>query len=104
MCRVMPVVAAQLDSGPSPHCLTRSLWQLEAHEVHRRGLLSVFAVQVFVSDGVDPRPTFDLDKQPVFDADQPPISRASSRLRSCGSGYSISIVAFQLPPSGTSAA
>jgi hypothetical protein len=33
-----------------------------------------------------------------------PIRRASSRRRSFTSGYSISIVAFQLLPSGTSAA
>ena len=68
--------------------------------MHRRGLLVVLAVEVFVGDRVDARVALDLDEDPVLDADQP----ASSRLRSFGSGYSISIVAFQLLPSGTSGA
>jgi len=39
---------------------------------------------------------------PVDPVSSTPMSRASSRFRSLTSGYSISIVAFQLVPSGTS--
>ncbi len=70
MGRVVGVVAADLDAGAGLDRRHHGGRELEAHEVHGRGLLVVLAVQVFVGDGVDARLAFDLDEHAVFHADQ----------------------------------
>jgi glycerophosphoryl diester phosphodiesterase len=69
--RVVGVVAAQLDRGAGLDGLHLRRRELEAHEVHGRGLLVVLAVQVLVGDGVHAGVAFHLDEHAVLDADQP---------------------------------
>ena len=87
------------DRGAATQPLAHRRIELEAQEMHRRGLLVVLALEVLVGDGVHAlaaaRPA------PRRAARCPSARRACAGARAA-SGYSISIVAFQLPPSGTS--
>ena len=71
MCRIVGVVAAELDLRTGAHGLAHVLREFEANEVHRRGLLVGLALEVFVGDRIDTRVAFDLDEHAVLDADQP---------------------------------
>ncbi len=51
--------------------------QLEAQEMHRRGLLVVLALQILVGDGVDALAARDLRPDALFDAAQEPEHAAA---------------------------
>ena len=96
---VVRMVDADRQRGTTLELGDHRVVELEAQEMHRRGLDLVLALQVLVGDGEHARASRDLHPAAILDAAQ--ASRAARGALSA-SGNSIRNVTFQLRPSGIS--